>query len=65
MLFALAIATNRPVARAAQRVNYVAENSIERSGAREVAYGGNARFSRGGRAQVLAANGRSPITGPA
>ena len=39
MLFALAIATNRPVARATRRVNYVAENSIGRSGARELAYG--------------------------
>lgn len=44
MLFALAIAMNRLVAPAAQRVNYVAEDSLERSGTRDVACGGNARF---------------------
>jgi hypothetical protein len=48
MLFALAIATNQLVARAAQRVNYVPENSLERSGTREVASGGNARFPAAG-----------------
>jgi hypothetical protein len=54
MLFALAIAMNRLVAAAAQYVNYVPENSLERAGTREVASGGNARFpAAGGRKDWL------------